>query len=208
MMIRNACSLALYCQRCGSIHVHGVPYFTGERETSLVCRSCGHEKARVERLPNGRIALWVRCVGCGATNRFVYALKYLRRIGLEKIYCARDHFELGYIGRRRRIAELMAFNQAEFEALHPEGGRHFVTRQRVLLEALNRLHDMARNGDIVCPCGSDDISADIRGSFIVLECNRCGSFHVLRAEDERDLSRLGRGFGIGLLQPPEHVQRT
>ena len=198
MLIHDVCSLALYCQRCGSIHVHGVPYFTGEPETSLPCGSCGHEKARVQRLSKGRIALRVRCVGCGTTNRFVYALKRLRHIGLEKIYCGRDRFELGYIGHRRRIQELMAFNQAEFEALHPEGGKHFVVRQRVLLEALNRLHDMAMNGDIVCPCGSGYISADIRGSSIILECERCGSFYVLRAEDERDLSRLGRGFGIGL----------
>lgn len=198
MLIHDACSIALYCQRCGSIHIHGIPYFAGERETSLACGSCGTEKARIERLSGGRVALRVRCVGCGATNRFVYALKRLHRIGLEKIYCTRENFELGYIGRRRRIEELMAFNQAEFEALHPNDGKHFIRKQRVLLEALNRIHDMAKRGDIVCPCGSGYISADIRGSSIVLECECCGSFYVLRAEDEHDLSRIGSGFGIGL----------
>lgn len=196
MLIRNVCALALYCQHCGSIHVHDVPFFSGEREATVVCESCGHEKARLVRLPRGRVAVEAVCVVCGTENRFIYALRRLRHIGLEKIYCATDRFELGYIGRRKRIEELMRFNQAEFEALHPYDGKNFIEKQRILLEALNRIHDMARDGDIVCPCGSEELTADIRGSYIVLECEHCGSTCVLRAENAGDLERLRLGVGL------------
>ena len=196
MLIRDACGLALYCQHCGSIHIHDIPYFPDERQTRLSCESCGHEKARILRIPRGRVAIDVSCVVCGTENRFVYALRRLRHIGLEKIYCAKDRFELGYIGRRKRIEELMRFNQAEFEALHPHDGKNFIEKQRILLEALNRVHDMARAGEIVCPCGSEELTADIQGNYIVLECERCGSYCVLRAEKAGDLEKLR--FGVGL----------
>ncbi|MBO4853308.1 MAG: hypothetical protein J5477_06730 [Schwartzia sp.] len=199
MIIRNVCALALYCQHCGSIHIHDVPFFAFEPSSTIVCESCGHEKARLLRLPRGRIAVDVACVVCGTENRFVYALRRLRRLGLEKIYCATDRFELGYIGRRKRIEELMRFNQSEFEALHPYDGKNYIEKQRILLEALNRIHDMARIGDIVCSCGSEELTADVHGSFILLECEHCGSFSVIRAENAGDLERLR--FGVGLRAP-------
>ena len=59
-----------------------------------------------------------------------------------------------------------------------------------------RIHDLARKGDIVCPCGCEELTVDIRGSSIVLECEHCGSFCVLRAKNAGDLERLR--FGVGL----------
>ena len=199
MLIRDACAVALYCQRCGSIHIHDVPFFSSNRTAAVICESCGHEKARLIRLPHGRVAIDVSCVVCGTENRFVYELRRLPHIGLEKIYCAADRFELGYLGRPKRIEELMRFNQEEFEALHPHDGKNFIEKQRILLEALNRIHDMAQAGDIVCPCGSEELTADIRGSNIVLECEHCGSSCVLRAENANDLRKLR--FGVGLRAP-------
>ena len=93
MLIRDACGLALYCQQCGSIHIHDVPYFPDERQTRLLCESCGHEKARLLRLSRGRVAVDVSCIVCGTENRFVYVLRRLRHVGLEKIYCTTDRFE-------------------------------------------------------------------------------------------------------------------
>ena len=106
MLIRDACAVALYCQRCGSIHIHDVPLFSSNRTAAVICESCGHEKARLIRLPHGRVAIDVSCVVCGTENRFVYELRRLPHIGLEKIYCAADRFELGYLGRPKRIEEL------------------------------------------------------------------------------------------------------
>ena len=83
MLIRDACGLALYCQQCGSIHIHEVPYFSGGEQARLLCESCGHEKARLSWLGNGRVDVKVSCVVCGTENRFVYALRRLRQIGLE-----------------------------------------------------------------------------------------------------------------------------
>lgn len=201
MLIWEACSAAFYCQRCGKVHVHDIPYFAAHR-TVLRCDRCGQAQVVCERGDGGRqIAFSVGCVLCGKETPAVYPLKRLPKIRLEKVFCQHDHFELGYIGRRHLIEELLAFNQAEFEALHPHEGKNFIEKQPILLEALNRVHEMAAQGDVVCPCGCGLISADIRGSSIVLSCEVCGSYYVLRAETEKDLARLGRGATIGLIAP-------
>lgn len=199
MLIREACCAAFYCQRCGQIHIHEIPYFSAARRTVLRCRTCGHEQAVLERLSMSRIAVTLGCVVCGTSNRFVFSLKSLHGVQLEKIYCTKDHFELGYIGRRRHIEELLAFNQAEFEALHPSDGKHFIEKQRVLLAVLNRVHEMASNGQISCPCGHGEILADIRDNSIVLSCAHCGSYYVLRTKKDKDIARIGRG--IDLVKP-------
>jgi len=192
MLIREACCAAFYCQRCGQIHVHEIPYFSDARKTVLRCGTCGHEQAVLERLNGGRISVELDCVVCGENNRFVFSLKRLHSVQLEKIYCRKDHFELGYIGCRKKIEELLSFNQAEFEALHPSDGKNFIEKQRVLLGVLNRVDEMASTGCISCSCGHSDISAELHGHYIVLSCANCGSCYTLRAEKASDLAHIGR----------------
>ncbi len=192
MVIQTVCSVALYCQRCGKVHVHDVPYFAGTRRLVLRCDSCAHEQAVLVRCRAHKIELRIACAVCDRVNTMVYSLRRLHRLQLEKIYCQKDHFELGYIGRRRRIEELLTFNQAEFAALHPGEDKDQAEKQRVLLAAMNCLHDIAAAGDLLCSCGSSDISADIRGSSIVLTCGHCGSYCLLPAEHAEDLAKLRR----------------
>ena len=104
VLIREACSAAFYCQRCGKVHVHDIPYFMANR-TVLRCDRCGQTQVVCERNAGGRqIVFTVGCVLCGNESRAVYSLKSLPQIRLEKIFCQYDHFELGYIGRRRNPA--------------------------------------------------------------------------------------------------------
>ena len=107
------CSMAFYCQRCGKIHVHDVPYFLGVKRFSLRCAGCGHEQALLVRGDKGCFEVHVPCVACNKEHVIACSLAQLRHMDLEKVYCSRDRFELGYIGKRRRIEELLAFNQAD-----------------------------------------------------------------------------------------------
>ncbi len=201
MLIWTACSAAFYCQRCGRIHVQDIPYFSGRRRMVLECANCGHEQVVLLRRQGNMLEFQVPCVVCDTVHVSRYSLRQLRRIGLEKVYCSKDHFELGYIGRRRRIEELLAFNQAEFEALHPDDGKNFIEKQQLLLAAVNRVHDIAARGGLYCPCGSRDITIDIRGNSLVLECSHCGSYYILNIERNGELARLEQDFTIHLIAP-------
>ena len=130
MLLRDVCSVAFYCQCCGKIHVHDIPYFSGKQRIVLRCGSCAHEQAVLLRCNRHRLEFSVGCVVCHTENTVMYSLKQLRHLQLEKIYCSGDHFELGYIGRRRCIEEFLDFNQAEFEALNPADGQYYMLREK------------------------------------------------------------------------------
>ena len=130
MLFRDVCSVAFYCQCCGKIHVQDIPYFSGQQRMVLRCRSCAHEQAVLLNHHRRRLEISVACVVCHTWNTISYSLKQLRHMQLEKIYCVGDHFELGYIGRRRCIEEFLDFNQAEFEAMNPEDGQYYMLREK------------------------------------------------------------------------------
>ncbi len=194
MLLDTLCSIALYCQRCGQIHVQDVPYFSGQEELLLQCSNCSHEQAAVHLKPQKGLELRIPCGVCDTRNDFLYPLHQLRSLRFEKIYCREDSFELGYIGTWRALSEFLDFNEAEFDALHPGDGDNFMGRQQVFLEALNRVHDLVERGAVSCSCGSHDFTASIADDMIILECIHCGSYSLIPAAEAKDLKQLVPGM--------------
>lgn len=203
MLIDTACSLALYCQRCGKIHVQELPYFSGTGRRVLHCADCGHEQAALFYGAHGSLRITVGCAVCGSRQDIDCSLLRLSHLQLDKIYCRQDSFELGYIGSQSRIRELLEFNQAEFEALHPSDGKNFIAQQQLLLAAVNQVHDIARQGNLSCSCGSRQIMAGIEGNSLILECAACGRYYLLRAGRAADFARLEKDFAASSL-PVRH----
>ena len=201
MLIHTVCSVAFYCQRCGQIHIQDVPCFSGHQKFVLRCGNCSYEQARISVRPRKGIAIEISCGVCGTKNTVTYPLQILRRMQFEKIYCGQDQFELGYIGHWQAIAEFLDFNAAEYEALHPGDEDNFMGRQQILLEAVNRVHDMAEDGEIACPCGSREFMADVAEDSILLECVHCGSYAVFPAGSAEELRCIGPEFPFEFLLP-------
>ncbi len=201
MLMDMLCSLALYCQRCGQIQIHDIRYFTGQGRQTLCCRNCSHEQAVVQLRPQSGLNLEIPCGVCGMENHLSYSLTQLKTLRFEKIYCHEDRFELGYIGRWQTIAEFLDFNAAEFDALHPGEEDNFMVRQQILLESVNRLHDLVEQRELFCPCGSHEFTAGIVEDSILLECVHCGSYVLIPAERAEDLKRLAPGMEMTFLMP-------
>lgn len=200
MIVKATWAMALYCQRCGKLHIHDISYFEPLAHTVCLRCSCGYQQAVLARTVPGCFALSIPCVVCDSVHYETFASKKLVRIRAEKIYCAKDHFELGYVGKRERIEEILAFNKHEFASLGWENSEEQMEKQQVLLDVLNRLHDIAELGGIDCPCGKAAISADIVGSSVILECSHCGSYYIVPAKAECDLKKLIAVDEIELLQ--------
>ncbi len=193
MLIDTACSLAFYCQRCGRIQLQDVPLFSGQKHFAMACGNCGHEMGMVTLRPRKGLLLDTDCGVCGGHNHQEFSWRQLRRLRFARLYCQHDNFELGYIGKWQNIAEFMDFNAAEYDALHPADGDCFIERQQTVLEGLNRVHDLALQGELECTCGSADIVAAVRGESIQLECRRCGSLCEVPVKTAQDLQALRLG---------------
>lgn len=183
-------SVALYCQRCGKIHIHDISYFA-QRSSGFVLRcGCNYPQATLVRTDRNFFEIHIPCVVCNSVHTARYKSRQLLKTKVEKIYCAKDRFELGYIGKRARIEEILAFNKRQFERVSGDGSEEQIEKQQILLEALNRIHDIAEEGGVNCACGQSEISADLLGNSIVLECCRCGGYCILPAKSEHDLRQL------------------
>lgn len=202
MLIDTACSLAFYCQRCGRIQLQDVPLFSGQKHFVMECGNCGHTMGEITWKPRKGLLLKTVCGACKGENHQQFTWRQLRRLRFEKLYCEHDHFELGYIGQWQDIAEFLDFNDAEYDSLHPNDGDRFLERQQTLLEALNRVHDLASSGELECPCGSSEISAAVRGEEIILECQSCGSYCILPAHNAENLQNLRPGMAAAFVWKP------
>ena len=156
MLIDTACSLAFYCQRCGRIQLRDVPLFNGQMQFVMECGNCGHEMGKITLRPRKGLELNMECGVCKGMNRQVFSWRQLRKLRFARLYCQHDNFELGYIGRWQDIAEFLDFNTAEYDALHPADGDGYIEHQQTLLEALNRIHDLAASGELECSCGWEE----------------------------------------------------
>lgn len=214
MVIDTACSLAFYCQCCGRIRLFDVPIFSGQRRFVMECANCGHKMGEITMRPKKGLVLKTKCGVCGGETQEQFSYRRLKRTRFEKLYCEHDNFELGYIGRWQDIAEFLDFNDAEYDALHPEESDDLpVGSQQTLLEALNRVHDLVRSGELACPCDSGgggapgsvgvaDLVAGIVGDKIILKCQHCESYCIIPAHSKEDLEKLLPGHGANFVWRP------
>ena len=200
-MVANDCwSIAIYCQRCGKMQIHELSYFQKINKKTILRCSCNHHQATVVRTFSEGVRVEIPCVVCDFVHSENFTTKALVKMKVEKIYCAKDHFELGYIGKKQKIEEILAFNKKAFALLNKENNEHQIEVQQVLLDVLNQLHDLAEQGKISCQCKSKCITADIIGNSVILECCHCGGYYIIPAKSLADLDDINQMKQIDLMQ--------
>ena len=159
---------------------------TGRR--NLLC-SCGQIQATITSSGERQCLLDIPCVLCQTNHVICLDSKRLWHADMDKIYCVQEKFELGFIGEREVIAETVNKYKVEFEKLAADMGEYddYIQNPQVMLQALNKIHDMAEKGELHCRCGSSAIGAEVLPGAIELECAQCGGLLVIPAQSEQDL---------------------
>ena len=200
MLHTIASSVAFYCQRCGKIHIFDIPYFSGKVENIIQCDNCSHKIASVSLERGKGIVIVTYCGVCKTKNVFEYPFESLNKKSFEKIFCKEDGFEIGYIGRWESIAEFLDYTRAEYESIY-SNGENFSDSQQILLEAVNRVHDLAEMGAINCPCKSHRFRAFVEDESIVLECKNCENYAVISVKNVKDLKKIKKGMKLKFFKP-------
>ena len=208
-LISSMSAVGLYCQHCGRLHIHDIPYFPGGSPLEIECPSCGQHVADIFYDKRTSITLKLVCGICGEAHAYVYQKKFLPRVTLNRIYCHHDNFELGYIARKINIEAVMDSSQAAFEELHPGEDHDMVRCQHQMLEAVNLLHDIAEVGRLTCSCGCQSMLVDIHGSHLVLECSECGRVASVNTADSEAVEQLAENRKLSFRKVHRRsVQRT
>lgn len=196
MVFEIATSVAFYCQRCGKIHIYDVPFFSGKTENIIKCESCSHKIASVSFERGKGVVVVTYCGVCKTKNIFEFPFNSLNKKSFERIFCKEDGFEIGYIGRWESIAEFLDYTRAEYESLYLADTENFADGQQILLEAVNRIHDLAEMGAINCPCKSHLFRAFVEDESIVLKCKDCENYAVVSAKNSKDLKKIKKGMKL------------
>ena len=203
MFINTVSTLALYCSRCGKIHMHTISRFNlrniGSRK--LLC-SCGQIQATITSSGDRQCLLDIPCVLCQKNHVICLDSKRLWRAEMDKIYCVQENFELGFVGASQVIVETINKYRVEFEKLASDMEYDdYVQNPQVMLETLNKIHDMAEKGELHCRCGSSAIGAEVLPDGIELECAQCGGQLLIPAQTEQDLTNIEGLEDLEIISP-------
>lgn len=216
MVISAFATFALYCPRCGKLELHDVSRFKLKSAESHVLRcSCGQVQATVTSACHHQYILSIPCASCNTNH--VICLDSRRFLGsgaeLSKIYCPAENLELGFAGRRSSIEFFMNEHRQEVERLAREMYKNeyaeydeSIENPQVMLDVLNRVHDIAETGQVHCRCGSSAIEAMIMPECIELYCRSCGAQMAIPAASEHDLE-IARGMESIELIPAYYSKR-
>ena len=204
MVINALSTLALYCSRCGKIELHSISRFTMQKtgEHQLIC-SCGQHQATITAAGRRQCLLRIPCLVCEVSHLICLDSQTLWQTEVERIYCPEENFELGFVGESHAVAKMIAYNSDAVENLAREmdelDGEDIQGDSRIILEILNRIHDIAEQGGVYCRCGSSEIVADVAADAVELTCLQCGCQQSVSAKSEKDLEQLSQVRVIELI---------
>lgn len=190
MVICTAITLALYCSRCGKIQAHDISRFQlhSSKRRELSC-SCGQKQAMISDACHQQFLLDIFCDLCGRNHVLCIQSRHFGDTELRKLYCAQNNLELGLIGNRRCIEETIENHKhAVVNSVPEQSSDEIVENPQIMLDVLNRVHDIAEKGGVTCRCGSPAIQADIMPHSIELYCLTCGAYQLIPAQGETDLA--------------------
>ncbi|MBC8015190.1 MAG: hypothetical protein H7X79_05540 [Sporomusaceae bacterium] len=175
---------------------------TGGRK--LLC-SCGQLQATITSIGERQCLLTIPCVLCQTNHVICLDSKRLWHANMDKIYCVQENFELGFVGAKQVILETVNKYKVEFEKLASDMAideyDDYVQNPQVMLETLNKIHDMAEKGGLHCRCGSSAIGAEVLPEGVELECAQCGGQLTILAQNEQDLTYIEALEDIEIISP-------
>ena len=208
MVICTVATLALYCSHCGKIHTHDVSRFSLKacNRAELQC-NCGHILAKIYYSRGTYFLLTLYCELCRKDHVLFIDYRQSGSAKLRKLYCRENNLELGFSGSRQLIEQTLERHRSEVNRALPDLTSSDNENSQVLLDILNRVHDIAENGGVVCHCKRSSIRAEVLPACIELRCQNCGAFEVVSARNEADLARL-ESIEIIELSSSRHSRQT
>ncbi|BBB91223.1 MAG TPA: hypothetical protein PKA28_15170 [Methylomusa anaerophila] len=214
MIIDSVATLALFCLRCGNIQLHYISRFSSQGAGHRLICSCGQVQATVASAGRRQYILDIPCGICETSHLICFDSKLFWQSKVSKIYCHKANLELGFVGSREVIESTLAtHSQAAAKLVHDVDDLfdgcdcNSVKNSQIMLQVLNKIHDIAEQGGVCCCCGSTNITATLLVDAIELNCNHCDGRLIIPARNDNDLSQAEALFSIELVPQRAQLRR-
>lgn len=207
--IPTSSTIAIRCSACGQLEFHTLSLFdfSGANSQKYEC-SCGQSILHVSTKNRKKFILQIECVMCEAKHILYLTRKQIWSTEVVNIYCEENGLGIGYIGPDDKVLECVENEDKSIAAMAAElGYTDYFDNPDIMYEILDRLYEIAENGDLKCNCGNNDIAIEIFPDYLELRCEHCRSFAVLMASTKEDLDLVNNIDQIHLTRFPSNDLR-
>ena len=192
MLIDTYVTIAYKCSSCGSFAFFNTSIFSllYARENSFKCR-CGKTSVCVSREGNRDFRVKSPCIGCGSEHIFILERKEIIHRDLNVFHCPVTGMQQCFVGKDHSVRSKIDNLEKELdELIDMFGYDNYFKNTQVMFDSLNKIHDIAEQGNLCCECGSVDIELILLSDRIQLRCKKCTGSRVIKAESNEDLKDI------------------
>ncbi len=192
MLIDTDITIAYKCFSCGSFNFKNVNLFKLLPNKKLVsgCR-CKNAKLEVIRTGKNDYRLTVPCIGCGMEHSHSIGREMLINNNILIYACPVTSIKYCFIGKDTAVRDFVDNFEKELDGMIDGlGYDNYFDNTQVMLDTLNRIHDIAEKGQLFCECGCDDIVVSMRRKGISLKCSQCSRGEFIPAASNNDLKKI------------------
>lgn len=192
MLIDTVATIAYKCSVCGSFNFSSMSLFElrHQKKHILIC-DCRKSQAVVKVDKSDTLSVLTPCIGCGETHLYTADFKGIMTGDVNIFICPKTGIEHCFIGKDEALRKTIDRLEREQDNLIDTlGYDSYFKNTRVMLDSLNKIHDIAANGNLYCECGNKDIEVVLLSDRIYLKCRKCSGKRILSATSNKDLKDI------------------
>lgn len=202
MFIPTTSTVAVRCSVCGQLEFHALSLFDFARVgTCKIQCSCGRTLLNIGTKNRKRFWLQVECVLCETKHLFHFSRKQIWSSEVLELTCEENGLEICYIGPTNKVRICVEnLDRSIAEMAEELGYTDYFENPDIMYDVLDRLYQIAENGNLLCNCGNQDIEIEIFPDYLELKCGYCHSSARIMARTEKDLDFVNNSTKIQLSQ--------
>lgn len=210
MLVDTSFTVAYKCPFCGAYAFFEINLFNliYKKQNTLNC-GCGKSNIILGKESKGVYRIKLPCGSCGGKHGYTVDNKKLLGEAINIFCCPEKGIQQCFIGKDEHVREKIDHVEKELdELINRLGFDSYFENTQVMFDSLNKVHDIAEQGNLRCECGGGDIGMDLFSDRIRLKCNHCFAGRDILAASNEDLKNTLKQKCILLQGRPANYQNT
>lgn len=191
MLIDTDITIAYKCFSCGTFDFININLFKLSLRENIVsdCK-CGKAKLKLQVLGKAGYRFTVPCIGCGSRHSHVASREKLLNNKITIYTCPETGIKNCFIGKDQAVREFIDGFEKELDGMIDGlGYDSYFENTQVMLDTLNKIHDIAEQGKLHCECGCKNVTVSMLRKGIALKCSSCTRGKFIPAASNNDLKK-------------------
>jgi hypothetical protein len=191
MLIDMEITIAYKCFSCGTFDFTGINLFKLQHKKQVYKCVCRESELTIKELDKNQYLLSVPCIGCGLKHSYIIKREDILFKDVSIYLCPVTGLKHCFIGRDNLVRDYIDMYEIEMDIMiNSLGYDSYFANNQVMIDTLNKIHDIASNGLLYCECGCGKISVNMLRKGIYLKCSQCSGGKLIPAATNGDLKNI------------------